>query len=202
MYLCAMQATDTRERILQRMFTDIRRNGFQGLRADKVLSDLDITKGALYHYFPNKQTIGTAVIDEIIRPNYLHFYKELDASTSNPIDGLQGHLRFLSDKATDEDVSLGCPLNNLMQEMSPLDEDFRLRMKSIVDNIHRSTAAALERGQKAGFVKADIDPVSIAQFFFAGIEGAYSIAKVRKDATAFRNNMRILSGFLDSIRAV
>ncbi len=200
MYLCPMQSTDTRERILQQMFLDIRKNGFQGLRADKVIADMDITKGALYHYFPNKQSIGTAVIEEILRPNYLRHYLELEHSEMHPIDKLQEHLQFLSAQATDEDVALGCPLNNLVQEMSPIDEDFRLRMKSIVDTIHRSIATALRRGQAAGQVRSDVNPEQIAQFFFAGVEGAYSISKVRKDAAAFCSNMAVLSRFLDTLR--
>lgn len=196
-----MNTMDTRERILQRMFTDIHRNGFQGLRADKVIAEMDVTKGALYHYFSNKQAIGTAVIEEIIRPNYLGFYRELEQWTGNPLDKLQAHLHYLSAQASDENISLGCPLNNLVQEMSPLDEDFRVRLKSIVDAIHLAVAAALRRGQTAGQVRKDIAPEAIAQFFFAGIEGAYSTAKVRRDAAAFRSNMNVLGRFLDSLRS-
>ncbi len=201
MYLCAMQAADTRERILQQMFLDIRKNGFQGLRADKVIAEMDITKGALYHYFANKQSIGTAVIEEIIRPHYLRFYQELDRWEGHPIDKLQDHLRFLSDRATDSEIALGCPLNNLVQEMSPIDEDFRLRMKSIIDHIHRSIAAALQKGQSAGQVSSKFSPEQVAQFYFSGIEGAYATAKVRKDAAAFKSNMELLSQFLDSLRS-
>ncbi len=195
-----MQTLDTRERILTQMFLDIRKNGFQGLRADKVVADMDITKGALYHYFANKQAIGTAVIDEIIRPNYLKFYRELDGWEGHPVDKLQEHLRFLVDRATDDDISLGCPLNNLVQEMSPLDEGFRLRMKSIVDAIQDSTTAALRRGQAAQLVRSDVDPEAVARFFFASIEGAYSLSKVRKDAAAFRSSMGVLHQFLETLR--
>jgi TetR/AcrR family transcriptional regulator, transcriptional repressor for nem operon len=195
-----MQTIDTRERILEQMFLDIRKNGFQGLRADKVIAGLQITKGALYHYFDNKQAIGRAVIDEIIRPNYLRFYQELDRWEGDPIVKLQEHLQFLSGNATDEEVALGCPLNNLVQEMSPLDEDFRLRMKSIIDHIHTSVSAALARSKSAGLLRADFDPAQIAQFYFAGIEGAYAIAKVRKDAAAFKSNMQLLGQFLESLR--
>jgi len=201
MYLCAMQAADTRERILQQMFLDIRKNGFQGLRADKVIAEMNITKGALYHYFANKQSIGTAVIDEIIRPNYLRFYQELDRWEGHPIDKLQEHLHFLSNKATDIDIALGCPLNNLVQEMSPIDEGFRLRMKSIIDHICGSITSALKRGQEAGHVISKVNPEQIAQFFFASIEGAYAISKVHNDATIFKSNMELLSQFLDSLRS-
>jgi AcrR family transcriptional regulator len=195
-----MQAADTRDRILTHMFLDIRKNGFQGLRADKVIAEMDITKGALYHYFANKQAIGKAVIDEIIRPNYLRFYQELDRWEGNPVDKLQEHLRFLTSMASDEEVSLGCPLNNLVQEMSPLDEDFRLRMKSIIDQIHKSVSAALTRGIDNGYIRRDIQPEHVAQFYFAGIEGAYVIAKVRKDGAAFKANMAILADYLNSLK--
>ena len=102
------------------MFADIHKNGFQGLRADKVIKDLDVTKGAVYHYFPSKDSIGLAVIEEILEPNYLKFYNDLDIFEGNPIDMLQFHLKDLSRMATEESISLGCPMNNLVQEMSPL----------------------------------------------------------------------------------
>ncbi len=200
MYLCAMQTPDTRDRILINMFLDVRKNGFQGLRADKVIANMDITKGALYHYFANKQAIGSAIIEEIIRPRYLHFYQELASCQNNPIDKMQEHLQMLVKMATEEEVSLGCPLNNLVQEMSPIEEDFRLSMKAIVDEIHSSIAEALRRGQAAGVVHPDVEPEQIAPFFFAGIEGAYSTAKVRKDAAVFKNIMKVLSAFLDTLR--
>ncbi|HLP95510.1 MAG TPA: TetR/AcrR family transcriptional regulator [Saprospiraceae bacterium] len=199
MYLCGMNATDTRERILQSMFTDIRRNGFQGLRADKVVAEMGITKGALYHYFDSKQSIGKAVIDEIIKPNYLHFYHELNRSEGNPIPMLADHLKYLSDMATDEDIALGCPLNNLIQEMSPLDEDFRLRMRNIVEAIQESVAGALQRGKAGGFIREDVDCKAVSRFFFSTIEGSYSMAKVSKQKEAFVTNMGLLTAYLESL---
>jgi AcrR family transcriptional regulator len=190
---------NTRERILQSMFFDIRKNGFQGLRADKVIADLGITKGALYHYFANKQSIGTAVLDEIIRPNYLSFYRQLDQVEGDPIPLLVGHLRYLAEKATDEDITLGCPLNNLIQEMSPIDEDFRLRMKAIVEAIQQSVAAAIQRGKSAGYIREDVDGVAIGRFYFSTIEGTYTMAKVSKSKEAFTMNMELLSHFLKTL---
>ena len=200
MYLCGMNTTDTRERILYQMFTDIRRNGFQGLRADKVVAEMGITKGALYHYFSNKQEIGTAVLDEIIRPNYLAALRRLDQHAGDPITFLQEHIDHLAQAATDDDIALGCPLNNLAQEMSPLDEDFRLRMKFIVEQIEHSVAAALERGKANHYVREDADSRAIGRFFFSSIEGAYAMAKVIKSAEAFRQNMQLLKTFLQAYR--
>jgi TetR/AcrR family transcriptional regulator, transcriptional repressor for nem operon len=191
---------ETRDKILTAMFLDMRKNGFQGLRADKVIADLNVTKGALYHHFAGKEAIGLAVISELLTPNYLSFYQDLDIFYGNPIDMLQFHLKDLSRKATDEDITLGCPLNNLVQEMTPINEQFRLNLKQLVDKMQNSVADALRRGQKKGFVKTDIDPEAIAHFYYAGIEGSYGAAKVHKSAIMFQSNMQQLALYLDILR--
>jgi TetR/AcrR family transcriptional regulator, transcriptional repressor for nem operon len=191
---------DTRDKILAAMFTDVHKNGFQGLRADKVIKEMEVTKGAMYHYFPSKDAIGLAIIEEIIEPNYIKFYQDLDFFDGNPIDMLQFHLKELVSLATDENISLGCPLNNLVQEMSPLNEQFRLKLKRIVDKMTMSVATALKKGQKKDFVDKDKDAQAVADFFISSIEGAYSIAKVQRNISIFKSNMDQLSFFLDILR--
>jgi TetR/AcrR family transcriptional regulator, transcriptional repressor for nem operon len=200
MYLCAVKNTDTRERILHRMFTDIHKNGFQGLRADKVVSEMDITKGALYHYFPSKQAIGIAVVDEIIRPSYLTFYRELDQSADDPITMIQAHIAMLSQRCDSENIALGCPLNNLIQEMSPIDEDFRRHLKYVVDAMQQSVANALRRGQTQGLVQDDMEAEAVAHFYLSSLEGAYGIAKVQRSVAVFRASLQMLIYFFDSLR--
>jgi TetR/AcrR family transcriptional regulator, transcriptional repressor for nem operon len=191
---------DTRGKILAAMFTDMHKNGFQGLRADKVIKEMAVTKGAMYHYFPSKDAIGLAVIEEIIEPNYLKFYIDLDSFDGNPIDMLQFHLKELVELGTDDNISLGCPLNNLVQEMSPLNEDFRLKLKHIVDKMTTSVANSLKKGQKKDFVVRDKEVQAVADFFISSIEGAYSMAKVQRNLTLFKSNMEQLSFFLDILR--
>lgn len=200
MYLCVMKNMDTRERIVERMFAQIHRCGFQGLRADKVVADMDITKGALYHYFPNKQSIGLAVIDEIIAPHYLAFYHQLSRNNDNPIVQLQNHLRDLKSMATSETISLGCPLNNLIQEMSPIDEDFRKHLKSVVDKMHQAIAHALETGKYNGFVLKSIDTNALAHFFLSSLEGAYGMAKVHQSAEIFHASIDTLIMMLNGLQ--
>ena len=63
-------STSTRQMILQRCFEAIQSKGFETLRTDKEIARLKITKGAFYHYFPNKAELGYAVVDEVMMPYY------------------------------------------------------------------------------------------------------------------------------------
>ena len=74
---------DTRAQILERNFQAVRLHGFQGMRADKVITDLGITKGALYHYFPNKFELGYAIVDELIAPVYVNSWRPFEEATAN-----------------------------------------------------------------------------------------------------------------------
>lgn len=191
---------DTREKILTAMFSDVHLNGFQGLRADKVITEIGVTKGALYHYFPTKQSIGLSIIDEMIEPMYLTFYNELDVWQNNPIDKLQQHLSWLKNKTDDKSACLGCPLNNLVQEMSPVDEQFRLRLERIVNVMHQSTSKALSAGQANNFVKSDFDCDSFAWFYLSAIEGASSMSKVTKSAFTYAMVLNQLKQILETLR--
>src|SRR5215467_11864099 len=54
----------TRERLLQAAFREIHRSGFQGASIDAILAATNVTRGALYYHFENKETLGYAVVEE------------------------------------------------------------------------------------------------------------------------------------------
>ena len=61
-------------------------------------------------------------------------------------------------------LQYGCPLNNLAQEMSPLDEGFRARINGIYHDQRRAIKEALERGIEAGNVRKNVVPERAAAF--------------------------------------
>ena len=50
----------------------------------------------------------------------------------------------------DADLALGCPLNNLMQEMSPVDEDFRRHLVAVMELWRQRLEALLRVAQTRG----------------------------------------------------
>src|SRR4051812_49535842 len=115
----------TRERLLQAAFEEIYRHGFQGASLETILEQAGVTKGALYHHFPDKASLGYAVVDEVVKGLLLERWGVLEPPSGDPITALQRILRGRVANLTSREVELGCPLNNLAQEMSPLDQRFR-----------------------------------------------------------------------------
>jgi TetR/AcrR family transcriptional regulator, transcriptional repressor for nem operon len=191
----------TRERLLQAAFEEIYRRGFQGASLETILEQAGVTKGALYHHFPDKAALGYAVLDDVVRDLLLdRWLGVLEAQPGDPLTALEGMLEERMTRLQPHEVELGCPLNNLGQEMSPLDEQFRRRVAAAFESWTDGFAAALERGQMEGSVRKDVDPREVAGFLVAAIEGSFGLAKSARSSAMLRSNLKVLSSFLESLR--
>src|SRR5215831_7521337 len=143
----------TRERLLQAAFQEVYRYGFQSAGIDTILAATNVTKGALYYHFESKEALGHAIIEEIVavitRDRWMLPLER--SNDKDPIDALIGIVQAMP--ARPKDVRNGCPLVNLAQEMSRLDEQFRKRLERIFHAWQEGIAMALERGQFQGTVR-------------------------------------------------
>jgi len=189
----------TRERLLQAGFREVYRSGFQSASIDTILAATNVTKGALYHHFDGKEDLGYAIVEEIIaklpQDNWLLPLQR----GKNPIDALISIVQATSVRP--EDVKGGCPLVNLAQEMSPLDEQFRKRLETIFNAWQEGIATALRRGQSEGTVRRDLVPEETAGFLMAMYEGYVLLAKNAQDPTVWNVGIRNIVRWLRTLRA-
>ena len=190
----------TRDKLLNAAFEEIYRRGFQAASLDSILAKAGVTKGALYHHFPDKASLGYAVVDEVVKGFLLERWGVLEPPAGDPVTALQRILQTRSAGLTTREVELGCPLNNLAQEMSPLDQRFRRGVNATFDIWTGAVAKDLERGQAEGTVRRDVDARKIAAFVVASIEGSFGLAKGAQSAAMLRSNLEVLGAFLESLR--
>ncbi len=189
----------TRERLLQAGFQEVYRSGFQSASIDTILAATNVTKGALYYHFDSKEALGHAIVDEIVATFTRDKWLLPLQRGKNPIDTLIGIVERTSVRP--KDVKGGCPLVNLAQEMSPLDEKFRKRLETIFHEWQEGIAAALRRGQSQGTVPRDLVPEETAGFLIAMYEGYVLLAKNAQDPKVLNVGIRNIAGWLRSLRA-
>lgn len=170
----------TRRLLLEAAFAEIYEHGFQAASLENILAQTGVTKGALYHHFRNKQALGYAVVDEVLAPIMRQRWIEPMGSSDDPVATFHQILDRMRQEKGFEKVQWGCPVNNLAQEMSPLDEGFRQRIQRIFDSWQQAIEGALRRGQRAGTLRDDLDPERVAFFIVAAFEGTLGLAKNRQ----------------------
>jgi len=189
----------TRRNLLEAAFEEIHKSGFRGTDLETILERAGVTKGALYHYFESKEDLGYAVVDEVIAEIGREKWLRPLQKAENPIDVLAGI--FLGSSTKPEHIRGGCPVNNLVLEMSPLDEGFRKRLAKQFDDWRDAIAGALRSGQQRGLVRNDLDPEETARFLMATYEGYISLAKNSQDAETLQSGMRTMAKYLETLRA-
>jgi hypothetical protein len=94
-------------------------------------------QGRAVLHFDNKEALGYSIVDEVIASNLHQKRVQPLRNAKNHIDGLVRIVQ--SESLKREDVQRGCPLPNLSQEMSGLDEGFHRRTaKSLRTSTTRS----------------------------------------------------------------
>ena len=189
----------TRERLLQAAFREVYRSGFQSAGINTILAATNVTKGALYYHFESKEALGYAIVEEIIAQTVRDKWLRPLPQGKNPIDALIDIVEATSVRP--RDVRSGCPLLNLAQEMSPLDEQFRKRLERIFQAWQEGVAALLRKGQSKGTVRRDLNPDEAAGFLIATYEGYTLLAKNAQDVKVWEVGIRNIVGWLSSLRA-
>jgi TetR/AcrR family transcriptional regulator, transcriptional repressor for nem operon len=190
----------TRGIILKAAFQEVHRKGFKAASLSDILASTDLTKGALYHHFPNKSALGLALLDAI-KERVVERWIEPLRTSSDPLSCLREITRNAVETMPQEEVELGCPLQNLAQEMSSLDESFRVKVAALYETWRAGIAEALAEGQKRGTVSRATDPDGAALFYISALSGCRGLAKNARSPEILRSCLQSLSHYLETLRA-
>lgn len=191
----------TRDALVEAAFEEIYRHGFQAASLSSILAKTSLTKGALYHHFPTKNDLGLAVIEDVVREGLDAMFFSPLRESAEPFATLLEIIRRKGQQTEHERISLGCPLNNLMQEMSPLDKDFKHHLNAVLTEWQTTITEALQRAQQQGTVRRDLDCRAAALFIVASWEGCAGVAKNLQSVKEFRLCMKQLEAYVASLAA-
>jgi len=189
----------TRDKILKTAFNEFYHNGFQGGSLNRIVADSGIAKGALFHHFKGKNDLGYHVVDEVIRPHFQARWVSPLLHSRDPIADIKRILLT----ALREDRALlceGCPLNNLAQEMSPLDEEFRKRISLIYEELRNSFAQAFRNGIAHGNVREDVSPQRVSAFIVSALTGIIGTAKTAQSIELLTTAAGAMIDYLEGLR--
>lgn len=194
-------AIETRAKLVQTAYEQMHEHGFQGMRVDQVLKQAELQKGAFYHHFNSKIELGYAVVDEAIRAVLETVWLTQIEEMENPLIEIPVMLETLGERITPLMQEHGCPLNNLAQEMSNLDNGFRQRIDASFTLWINTLASKLDEAKSKHYMRGDVNSQLVSRFIIAVIEGCTSITKVEKTAQQFNACVSQLKTYLQCLKA-
>lgn len=98
-----------------------------------------------------------------------------------------------------EHIPLGCPLNNLIQEVSNTDPIFRKKLSEVLDIWIDGVEAHLKKSEKLGYINKSVNTKVLAKFIVSSQEGAYGMSKGYQNGEIFKMLYKSLEDYFKSI---
>jgi TetR/AcrR family transcriptional repressor of nem operon len=190
---------ETRKQILDVAFTEVYMRGFQAVSVNEIINKTTVTKGAFFHHFPTKNDLGYAIVDEVLMDLTIQKWVQPLSAYKNPVQGILKNLKEKIDESSNEQLGLGCPLNNLVQEMSTVDLTFRDKLNDVLEAWIKGVEKHLKRAQLEGYLRKDANTREIAVFIVAVHEGGFGMLKSFRNKKTFQAIYDSLKDYLGAV---
>lgn len=185
----------TRDKLIEVAFDEIYKNGYSATSVDTILSIAGVHKGSLYNCFKSKKELTLAMIVEKLPVYINNKYGPLLDCKKDIVNSL---LKVINNR-NKLDAIYGCRLNNLIQELSPLDKEFKTELEKVYSEFENIIKKVLDNAIQAGEIK-HYDTNALALYIVASFEGCLITAKKSQDIEKFKTCISQLEYYLNLLK--
>ena len=194
------KAAATRATILHKAFELIYTKGYQTTSVDDIIATVQVTKGAFFYHFKNKDEMGAAIIEELLKPTMINGFIEPMEQSKNPVKDIYNTMKYLLLDDENMQVAYGCPAGNLTHEMAPRNETFTLALNELMDVWQQAMKKSIANGKAAGLVRKDVNASQVAMFVMAGYWGVRNVGKLYNSNAPYITYLKELKIYLKNLQ--
>lgn len=173
----------------------IAEKGFAHTSVDDVIERAGLSgKSHFYHYFKSKEELGHEVLArqfDVLGERGLAILRE---PTLDPIERLHVFIDSVVAIQAERGMKGGSPFGALATEMAEKDEGFRIRIARVFRNWTSEIASLLTQAQDR--LEEDADPTRLSRFIVATLEGATTMARMKRDVSVMHGVATDLKRFV------
>jgi AcrR family transcriptional regulator len=190
----------TRQLIIDKAFVLFYKNGFHAISVDKVMKETKLTKGAFYHHFKDKKELGLAVISDRIQSRvYDNMILPL-LQVGDPFLILKTVFCERIKNFSIEEKQSGCPMNNLINEISDSEVAYQLALKKIIEEWKLALIQLLEKAKADNLIANEVNTSSVAVFLISAFEGVRGIRKLYNNDIVLEDYLLAVERYIDLLR--
>ncbi|KAB7881178.1 TetR/AcrR family transcriptional regulator [Poseidonibacter ostreae] len=188
---------DIRQKILDKAFEEIHKSGYEAASINKILKDVGVNKGSMYHYFKSKRELTLTMIKENLNNYIEQKYGVILEVKENYIQEILKVFR----KSSNQSVCNGCRLNNLVQELSHRDNDFKVELEKIYIRFEEIIEEAIIKAIENKEIFHP-NPKRLSIYLVASLEGSVATAKKSQDFEIYNECIDEIENYLNSLKCL
>jgi len=187
----------TRLALLEAAGAAFARGGYAGSALGEIVAAAGVTKGALFHHFPDKRSLAKAWIDERLAA-------EIDTMWVRPL-GAVVSLGDIKQWCRGRIGGFGpadgfSTLAALAGELGKTEPLLAAELEAVFANLRRAVAEMFERGRQDGWIFPAVKPASEAALLVAVLTG-FAVVGAVADRAVLQSAAATLDDYLDTLRA-
>jgi TetR/AcrR family transcriptional regulator, transcriptional repressor for nem operon len=192
-----MHPQDTRQRLVDAAMHLFWEKGYQSTSIADVLRAAGANAGSLYHFFPTKQDLLTAVLERYRTGLYPMLLEPAWEGVDDPLERVFALLARYRRALAETDCTYGCPIGSLALELHEPDPPVRELLAANCDGwtgaVERCLDAAADR------LPADLDRHALSQFILTTMEGAVMQARTHRSLAPYDACVAQLRRYVDTL---
>jgi len=191
---------EARRRILEVARELFIERGLKGVSMDEVAGAAGIKKANLFHYYPSKECLELAVLEQAAGEMKEQVEAQLSASGRDPVGTVASMFEQAGRGMRERRCRGGCFLGNVAQEASDHNETIRVRVSEFLRYWTDQLAGFLDRGRASGYFRPELEPRTAAEAILALFEGALLFSKASRRADPVESSKRMAVAYLEGFR--
>jgi len=174
----------TRDRIVAAAARLMIEQGVARTTIEDIQAAAGVSPSQLYHYFPGKDALVSAVIEQ--QTAQVLEIQHSGLGSLDSIDSLTNWRDLMVGILTDVQCAGGCPLGSLASDLSESDPVARIQLAGAFEQWEGLIRDGLVQMRDRGELAADADPAELAVAMLAAVQGGLLLSQVRRDPAPLR----------------
>jgi len=192
-------AEGPKRKLLDAALHVIRAQGYAGSSVDDICRAAGVTKGSFFHHFKGKDDLALAATEHWTGITGNLFESAPFRRAADPRERVLAYLDFRAALVEGDLPDFTCLLGTMVQETYSTHPDIRDACNRAILFHARTVEADLIEAKRLYAPKAKWEPLDVALFAQAAIQGAFILAKAQHDAGAARRAIAHLRQYVASL---